>query len=422
MSRTSGPMGIMAAIMLLGALVGCAAPADSPVPGAVESVENPSGDPAERAPIEATMSTAMEQNRLRALVVRVTRDGQEVYTGAMGESMTGVPATPDMQFRAGSMAFTYIAQTFAKLVDAGSVSLEDPLARWLPEVPKADKVTLRNLLNMTSGYADYVRQPALLRGLDRDPFRQWTNAELLDIGLSAPMVFEPGQNWAYSHTNYVLLGEVLEKVTGKPLAEVMEQYVIAPMGLTQTTGNGDTPAILGPVLHTYSSERREALGIADSIPFVEDSTFWNPSWTTARGAVQTTTITDMTRSMEIIGSGEQVSPEMYAEQVDANLVGFGDPDPQGGCPLCRRNTRAQSYGLGVILLGDWITQTKSFAGSAATTGYLPSEKLAISAELTFLPAAYRSPEIVQFASVDTFEALVATLSPQSTPPPPPPGR
>jgi CubicO group peptidase (beta-lactamase class C family) len=375
-------------------------------------------DPAQTAQIEAVARESMDKHNLRALIVNVTKDGQDVYTGATGTSMTGVPATADMHFRSGSFGFTYIGQIFAKLVDQGEVSLDDPLSTWLPDLPKADKITVKNLLNMTSGYADYVYQPSLQKDYYGDPFQQWTNEQLIDIGVSAPMLFEPGTNWAYSHTNYVLLGEVLEKITGKPMADVMQEYIIDSMDLTGTSTNGNTPAIPEPVLHSFSSERREFLKIPASVGFYEEATFWNPSWTTAEGAVLTSTISDLTRSMTIVGSGEQVSPEMYQQQVGQNLVGFGKADPTGKCEVCRENTEAGSYGLGVVLLGPWITQTMNFGGTGATSGYLPSDELTISVATTYEADAFDSEGSYANASSDIFAALTAALAPDQALPQP----
>jgi CubicO group peptidase (beta-lactamase class C family) len=78
---------------------------------------------------------------------------------------------------------------------------------------------------MTSGYADYVCQPEVLHGTNLNPFRQWTSEELIQIGISKPMQFEPGANWGYSHTNYVILGRVLEKIACMPLAEATRKYI-----------------------------------------------------------------------------------------------------------------------------------------------------------------------------------------------------
>lgn len=84
--------------------------------------------------------------------------------------MTGVPATPAMHFRNGAMAFTYMSTMLMELVDRKEVRLEDKLNNFLPELPDADRISLKNLANMTSGYADYVYQPEVLRGITLDPF------------------------------------------------------------------------------------------------------------------------------------------------------------------------------------------------------------------------------------------------------------
>ena len=258
-------------------------------------------------------------------------------------------------------------------------------------------------------------QPPLAAALTRDPFQQFTDAELLNWGLSAPMDFAPGTNWGYSHTNYVILGQVLAKVAGKPLDQVLQQYVLDPMGLTQTSANGNTPAIPEPVMHVFSSERKEALGIPVATPFSEESTFWNPSWTTATGAVETTTIDDMTRSMEIVGSGSQVSPAMYKAQTGNSLLGFGHKDPTGRCSVCGPLTPQRSYGLGVVLIGPWILQAKSFAGSAAVAAYLPSHHLAISVVTTYLPEAYDDKGNYVDASRPVFLSIANALAAGSTP-------
>ena len=125
-------------------------------PSVAASAPTGNADPATQAALSAAMATLMSKYQLKSLIVRITKDGQDVFTTASGEAMTGVPATPDMRFRNGSFAFTYIGEIFAKLVDQGKVSLDDPLATWFPDYPRASEITVKNLLNMTSGYADYV--------------------------------------------------------------------------------------------------------------------------------------------------------------------------------------------------------------------------------------------------------------------------
>jgi CubicO group peptidase (beta-lactamase class C family) len=266
------------------------------------------------------------------------------------------------------------------------------------------------IADSTSGYADFVYQPALLNGIYRDPFRQWTTAELIKIGTSAPPTFPPGTNLAYSHTNYAILGTVLAKVGGKPLGQLMQQYIFAPMALKQTQWS-DTPRIPEPVLHTFSSERRATLGIPPGTPFFEDSTFWNPSWTAPEGASQTTDIADLTTSIEAIGSGKLLSTQSFPEQTNPNPVGFGHPAP--GCAACTQNTAARSYGMAVILLGHWIIANKFYAGSGAAVGYLPSARLAIAVVTTYQPSAFDSQGNVTDAGPAIMSSVVRAVAPDT---------
>jgi CubicO group peptidase (beta-lactamase class C family) len=229
------------------------------------------------------------------------------------------------------------------------------------------------------------------------------------------MQFAPGTNWGYSHTNYVILGRVLEKIAGTPLADALQKYVLGPMGLTQTAAF-TTPEIPQPVLHSFTSERRETLGIKPNIPFSEEGTFWNPSWTTAEGAVQTTDISDLGISLEAVASGKLLSAQSSAEQVKPSLVGFGHS--QAGCPACHANSVAFNYGLGVINNGPWITQTLGFAGASGAVGTLPAQKLTVAVEGTNAQDAYDAQGNTGLGAVQVFRDLVGALAPNTMPPPP----
>jgi len=369
------------------------------------------------AAIQSIARDAMKQYHLKALIVRVTSDEKNVYTAALGESMSGVPATPDMHFRAGSMGFTYMATMLLEFVDQKKVKLDDNLAKFFPDLPHSDQITLKNLANMTSGYADYVYQPEVIRGYISDPFRQWRPEELIQIGTSKPLMFEPGSNFGYSHTNYVILGRVLEKIAGMPLAEAMQKYIYGPMNLPQTR-SFSTPQVPEPVLHSFTSERRGDLHIPSSTPFYEESTFWNPSWTTGEGAIQTTDITDMATTMEAVGTGKVLSKASFAAQVGPNLVGRTHIDPNCLANACLLpNTLKANYGLGVINLGPWITQLKGFSGNNAAVGYLPAKKLAIAVTTTYEPAAYDDEGICKDASKEIFTSLANVLAPGTLPKP-----
>jgi CubicO group peptidase (beta-lactamase class C family) len=371
-------------------------------------------DASAAATVQSVVRNSMAQNHLEAIIVQVRSNGSNVYTGALGDSMTGVPATPDMHFRNGALAFTYMATLLLEFVDQKKVTLDTKLSAYFPDLPNADRITLRNLAQMTSGYADYVYQPETVQGIYRNPFRQWTPEELTQIGVSKPAQFAPGTNWGYSHTNYVILGGVLEKIAGMPLADAIRQYVLEPMGLKQT-GASTTPEIPQPILHAFTSERREVLGIKPGVPFYEEATFWNPSWTTVEGAVETTDISDLSLSIEAVASGKLLSAASSAAQIVPSLIGFGHAQPN--CSACRENTAAFNYGLGVIDAGPWITQTLGFAGASGAVGYLPAQKLTIAVEATNGPDAYDDNGNAGLGAVNVFRALADALAPNTMPPP-----
>lgn len=361
-------------------------------------------DPA--AQIIAIARDAMDQYDLKAVILRITVGEDEIVTTALGESMTGVPATSDMHFHNGAVAISYMSTLLLQLVDEGAAGLDDPIAKWLPDLPDADKVTLRMLANMTSGYPDHVQNADFLAAMYADPFRQWTEAELIEVSFSTPRLFAPGENWDYSHTGYVILGQALARIGGAPLDVLLRRYVLDPLGL-RDTASWSTAAVPGPVLHTFSSERRDALGIDAAVRFYEDSTYWNPSWTLAHGAIQTTTITDMATSARAIGTGVLLSPESHQAQIAPDLLGFGAP--LDGCPSCRTLNADLNYGLGVVLHGSWLLQNPSFGGFGSIMAYLPESELSIAVISTYGEKSSNA----QFGNVSQkiFSSIAALLAP-----------
>ena len=369
-------------------------------------------DSVSTAQMTSIVRTAMKRDHLRAVIVQVRSNGRNIFTEALGDSMTGVPATPDMHFRNGALAFTYMATLLLEFVDQKKVTLQTKLSEYFPNLPNASRVTLKDLAQMTSGYADYVYQPEFQRSLYLDPFRRWTPDELIRIGTSKPIQFAAGKNWGYSHTNYVILGQVLAKIAHRPLADALRRYVLEPLGLKQTAAFA-TPVIPQPVLHAFTSERRETLEIKPGLPFYEEATFWNPSWTTIEGAVETTNIADLNTSLELVASGKLLSKTSSAAQIKPSLLGFGHT--QTGCPACRQNTAAFNYGLGVILAGPWITQTLGFAGASGAVGYLRAQKLTIAVEVTNGPGAYDAKGNAGLGAVPLFSDLANALAPKTVP-------
>ncbi|WP_406280403.1 serine hydrolase domain-containing protein [Embleya sp. NBC_00896] len=328
------------------------------------------GDGPARTVLEIAEQVKRELD-LNSVILRVTYGGRELVTAGLGESMTGVPADPAMHFRTGSVGIAYMGTTLLRLVDEGRVGLDDPVARWLPELPNADHITLRMLANSSSGLTDYVTNADFLAALTAAPFKHWTPEELIGVSLSKPVWYEPGTNWSYSHANFVLLGAALERITGTRLDVLLRQYVTDPLRLDETR-NSFTPDIPTPVQHAFTSERG----------MYEESTFWNPSWTTAPGAVLTGDICDLTASAEGIGSGRLLSPQSHRELLNPGTVGLGTPTATCPASVCMPNTEEKHFGMGVIVLGDWILQNPSFSGYAAVQSYLPAERLAIAVSTT----------------------------------------
>ncbi|MFG2718264.1 serine hydrolase domain-containing protein [Streptomyces sp. NPDC048416] len=319
---------------------------------------------------------AKQELKLKSVILRVTVDGRELVTSALGESMTGVPADPAMHFRNGNIAISYLGTALLRLVDQGKVNLDDPVSRWLPDVPHGEGFTLRMLANSTTGLRDYVPDPGFQQAVTANPFRQWPPRELVAISTGQEPWYDPGTNWSYSHANFVLLGAALEKITHTRLDVLLEREVLGPIGLRETR-NSFTPEIPEPALHAFTADRGT----------YEESTFWNPSWTTAPGAVETTDICDLARSAGAIGSGELLSKSSYQELLDPGTVGLGHPTDTCPATVCLAQTEQTHYGMGVIVLGDWISQHPLFFGYSASMAYLPSERMSIAVSTTQNPGS-----------------------------------
>jgi CubicO group peptidase (beta-lactamase class C family) len=368
-SRLAAPLAAMACVTALA--VTCAPPASAAT---------------KQARIDAVVRNAIAHHGIRAAILQITVGGRTLMTKAYGYSMTGVPATTKMHFRNGAVAISYMSTLLLRLVDEHKVKLSDKVSKWLPNLRDGNRVTLGMLAGMSAGYHDFELDKKLSDALYANPFGNISTQFQLRLALDKPQQFTPGKNWSYSHSDYVILGLALRKITGLPLNVALEKWVLGPLGLRNTVAS-QTAAIPSPVLHAYSSERRVFLGIPANKPFMEDSTFWNPSWTLADGAVETTDIADLTRTAIGIGSGRLLTRFSYRMQINPR-IGFGHK--QNGCERCAKLTRFYGYGLGVVRNGGWILQNPLFAGYAAIESYLPSQRVSIALAVTFKPSAYNS--------------------------------
>ncbi|WP_207843163.1 serine hydrolase domain-containing protein [Williamsia soli] len=308
------------------------------------------------AAVDELILDTVGDGNLRSAIVQVRVNGTVVADLAFGEAAPGVPATTRDHFRNGAIAITYTSALLVELDKRGIVGFDEPISTWRPDLPYADKVTPRQLASMTAGYPDYVTDESFTEQNLADVYKNWTPDELLSFSFAQERIFEPGTEFGYSHSNYVILGLVLEKATGTPLADLLRTYISNPLGLSETVSN-QGPAIPAPALHGFSTDRGA----------YEDTIDWNPSWTIANGSVQTTTIDDAASSFDaLLGSSRFLGEDGYRELTDQGLAGL----PFGAGTL----TTARSYGLGVFVNNDWFYANPFFNGYTSTVLTLPAHR------------------------------------------------
>jgi CubicO group peptidase (beta-lactamase class C family) len=340
--------------------------------------------------IDSLIRDAIAHHNIRAVIFQATKNGRTVMTKAYGYSQTGVPATTNMHFRNGAVAISYMSTLLLRLVDQGRAKLDDKISKWLPNLRDSHRVTLRELASMTAGYHDFELDPRLYNRLYADPFTTITTQFQMKLLLDTRHQFTPGTNFSYAHSNYVILGLILSKITKLPLDVAISRMVLRPLGLKNTVASIKPPIPL-PALHAYSGERGPFFHIPPKDHFFEDATYWNPSWTLAHGAIETTNIADMTRTAIGIGSGRLLSRRSYRAQINPH-IGFGKPAPKS-CERCMTLNKYYGYGIGMVTNGthgQWLLQNPLFAGEAAIESYLPAQKVSIAIATTFKPGAYNA--------------------------------
>ena len=162
------------------------------------------------------------------------------WEGASGMSAPGIPVSPATAFELGSITKMYTAALVLELESEGLVSLDNSLSQWFPDVPGADRITVRHLLNHTHGLHDPLQEPEFVPSVLQDPTHVWTLDDILDR--MEPPLFEPGAEWRYSNTGYHLLGAIVEAVTDTPFDQAMDARILARWGLDSTWYGIHNPA------------------------------------------------------------------------------------------------------------------------------------------------------------------------------------
>ncbi|MGZ0149150.1 serine hydrolase domain-containing protein [Kribbella sp. WER1] len=255
-------------------------------------------------------------------VVAEVRDGGRVWRGTSGVAELGTSRAVPAQgrFRAGSISKTFVATVVLQLVGEGRMRLDDSVERWLPGVvPNGENITVRELLNHTSGIYDYKNTLAMPPNAEfyTYQYRTWTAAEQIARAVAHPPVFDkPGSQFNYSNTNYLLLGEIIEKVTGHTYGVEIERRLIRPLGLRGTSMPGTSTAILGAHMHGYVPKDGGLVDFTDM----------NPSLFGAAGELISTTH-DLNRFFAALLGGRLLPPrllhEMKTPGVEGGTYGLG---------------------------------------------------------------------------------------------------
>ncbi len=304
--------------------------------------------------LTSRLDKAVEKVRRQAgipgLVVGLWMPGRGNYVRATGVANTATrkPMTTDLFTRIGSETKTFTVTALLKLVDDRRIGLDDPISAYIDGVPNGDRITLRHLAEMRSGLFPYSDDPDFIHDLLSEPSRTFTPQEVLAYAFKHANTAEPGTQFQYSNSNLVLLGLVIEKVSGLCAADFINKRVLRPAHLDHTLfpdgAEFPEPHARGYTNQTLSGE-------------IEDSTDWNPSWGWTAGAM-ISNLHDLRRWARIVATGTLLKPETQRERLKTLPTGYP----------------GTTYGLGIFESGGWTGHNGSIPGYESVTVYLPSQR------------------------------------------------
>jgi CubicO group peptidase (beta-lactamase class C family) len=183
--------------------------------------------------IDKVATDTLAKTGVPSASIAIVKDGQIVYVKAYGDARLDpkIPATPQMRYSIGSISKQFTAAAILLLQEQGKLSLDDKVAKFVPNLTRANEVTIRQLLSQTSGYQDYWPQDYVMPMM----LQPVTAQKILDMWARKPLDFEPGTKWQYSNTNYVIAGVIVEKVAGMPLLRFLQEKVFTPLGMTSVS-------------------------------------------------------------------------------------------------------------------------------------------------------------------------------------------
>lgn len=313
----------------------------------------------------------------------VLADGTLIEVSAGWRDRTGREALkPGDLMLSGSIGKTYVAALALQFVQEGSLSLEAKVARylgkepWFSRLPNAPDMTVRMLLNHTSGLMNHDQKPAFLRSLMLTPDKTWTPGELLGFLAGESPLFPAGQGWHYSDSNYILVGSILEHLSSRPYYELLKHRVLMPLGLKETIPS-DSRRIPG-LVQGYAGEGNP-FGLPDAM-LVDGVFVVNPQaeWT---GGGLASTARDLARWAKLLYEGKAFDASLLPFMLDGVATDMG--------PEIR-------YGLGVVIRptawGPSYCHGGIFPGYRSVIVYVPEKRISVALQLnTSDPAAFPKP-------------------------------
>jgi len=295
---------------------------------------------------ETAMQLAFDDHEARGTVASVQVPGVGEWFHSIGQANpdTGTPYTRDTHHRIGSVTKTFTGTMVLQLVDQELLDLDATVDQWFDGMPNGDQITVRMLLNMTSGLADFTVDQVWLEALFADPYKVWAPEAAVEWVEGQPVLFEPGEGWNYSNPGTIMLGLIIEDVTGKPIRTVLQEQVLDPLGMDNTSfpENDDVlipePYARGVTRDIVTGEQR-------------DATNWNPSWGWTAGQM-ISTLEDLQIWARALGTGELLSAELIAERDTWVPV----------VPL-------YSYGLGIANFDGWVGHNGAIPGYNSDNWY-----------------------------------------------------
>ena len=242
--------------------------------------------------------------------------GEWLGVSGLSDPVAGETIRPDMIFSAGSITKNMVAALVLDLAEEGLLTLEDSLGQWLPAYPNIHGgITIRQLLNHSSGLFDFTEHPAYENSLFADLTREWTPEEIVTTFVEAPH-FPPGASQEYSSTNYILAGMIIKQATGSEVSSELRSRFLTPLNLNSTFFEGEEQ-IIGEVAHGWRDIDGD--GILDDIFPLQLTAVWSATWTA--GAIFSTA-EDIAHWGEALFGGQVITQASLNEMLDF-LPGLG---------------------------------------------------------------------------------------------------